>query len=470
MSMMRLSEAARALSARLQGEDRPFGAVSTDTRALPAQALFVALKGERFDGHEFLPLAAGKQAAGAVVEDAGGRIREPAGALPLLIVEDTRLALGALAAYWRKKFRMPLVALTGSNGKTTVKEMLASILREAVAVESPAADPGARVLATRGNLNNDIGVPLTLLELRPDHRYAVIEMGMNHAGELRYLTGLAAPEIALINNVAQAHIEFFTSVEDIARAKGEILEGLGPAGVAVINADERYAGLWRELAGGRRILEFGLERPAMVTARYALRHLDSEIVVRTPDGEAQALLQAPGLHNVRNALAASAAAVALQVPAPVIAKGLARFSSIKGRLQRKPARNGAILIDDTYNANPASMRAAIAVLAQGPGEKVLIAGDMGELGPQAAELHAEIGRYARAQGIAKLLALGELSAHAAGAFGSGAHHFTRIEDLLAEAGNALAPGVTVLVKGSRYMRMERVVNALAIDGEGSKPS
>jgi UDP-N-acetylmuramoyl-tripeptide--D-alanyl-D-alanine ligase len=459
MSMMRLSEAARALPARLQGEDRAFASVSTDTRALPPQALFVALKGERYDGHDFLPLAAGKQAAGAMVGETGSRTRDP-GSLPLLVVDDTRLALGALAAHWRSRFSLPLVALTGSNGKTTVKEMLASILREAVALDSPIADAGGCVLATRGNLNNDIGVPLTLLELRPGHRYAVIEMGMNHAGELRYLTRLAAPEVALINNVAQAHIEFFGSVEEIARAKGEILEGLGPAGTAVINADERYAGLWRELAGGRRILEFGLERPAAVTARYALRHVDSEIVVRTPHGEAQALLQAPGLHNVRNALAASAAAVALQVPAPAIAKGLARFSAIKGRLQRKAGRHGAILIDDTYNANPASLRAAIAVLAQAPGEKVLIVGDMGELGAEAAALHAGIGRYAREQGIAKLLALGELSAHAASAFGGGARHFSRIEDLLAEAENALAPGVTVLVKGSRFMQMERVVQSL----------
>ncbi|HUF79986.1 MAG TPA: UDP-N-acetylmuramoyl-tripeptide--D-alanyl-D-alanine ligase [Burkholderiales bacterium] len=464
MSMMRLSEAARALPASLRGEDRAFASVSTDTRALPPQALFVALKGERYDGHDFLPLAAGKQAAGAMVEETGGRTRD-AGSLPLLVVDDTRLALGALAAHWRSRFSLPLVALTGSNGKTTVKEMLASILREAVALDSPIADAGACVLATRGNLNNDIGVPLTLLELRPGHRYAVIEMGMNHAGELRYLTRLAAPEVALINNVAQAHIEFFGSVEEIARAKGEILEGLGPAGTAVINADERYAGLWRELAGGRRILEFGLERPAAVTARYALRHVDSEIVVRTPHGEAQALLQAPGLHNVRNALAASAAAVALQVPAPAIAKGLARFSAIKRRLQRKAGRHGAILIDDTYNANPASLRAAIAVLAQAPGEKVLIVGDMGELGAEAAALHAGIGRYAREQGIAKLLALGELSAHAASAFGGGARHFSRIEDLLAEAENALAPGVTVLVKGSRFMQMERVVAALCGDGE-----
>jgi UDP-N-acetylmuramoyl-tripeptide--D-alanyl-D-alanine ligase len=458
MNMMRLSEAARAIPARLQGADRDFETVSTDTRTLLPRALFVALRGERHDGHDFLPLAADKQAAGAMVQEAGAPIRD-SGPLPLLVVQDTRLALGALAAYWRSKFTLPLVALTGSNGKTTVKEMLASILREAVRIESRIPNPDSCVLATRGNLNNDIGVPLTLLELRREDRYSVIEMGMNHAGEIRYLAGLAAPDVAVINNAAPAHIEYFASVEDIARAKGEIFEGLKSDGTAVINADDSYAPLWRELAGGRRIVEFGIERPAAVSARYSLRHLDSEIVVRTPHGEAQAVLQAPGLHNVRNALAASAAAVALQVPAPAIAQGLARFAAIKGRLQRMAGLHGAVLIDDTYNANPASMRAAIGVLAQAPGEKVVVLGDMGELGAGAAELHAEIGRYAREQGIAKLYALGEQSAHAVRAFGSGARHFSRIEDLLAETENALAPGVTVLVKGSRFMQMERVIRS-----------
>jgi UDP-N-acetylmuramoyl-tripeptide--D-alanyl-D-alanine ligase len=449
MSMMRLSEAARAIPAELRGEDRTFETVSTDTRTLGPRALFVALKGERFDGHAFLDQAARQQAAGALVEKSGFEIRGTAPGLPLLIVDDSRLALGKLAASWRDRFSMPLIALTGSNGKTTVKEMLASILRAASAEDA--------VLATRGNLNNDIGVPLTLLELKPDHRYAVIEMGMNHAGEIRYLARLAAPEVALINNAAAAHIEFFGSVESIARAKGEIFEGLKPGGTAVINADDHHAGLWRELAGGRRIVDFGLSRGAEVSATYRLRWLESEIVVKTPLGEARAVLKAPGLHNVRNALAASAAAVALKVPAQAIARGLERYAGVKGRLQQKAGLNGATLIDDTYNANPESARAAIAVLAQAPGQKLLVLGDMGELGSDAAEMHAEIGRYAREQGVGRLFALGEHAAHAAQAFGAGARHFTRIEDLLAEAENALAPGVTALVKGSRFMQMERVV-------------
>jgi UDP-N-acetylmuramoyl-tripeptide--D-alanyl-D-alanine ligase len=459
MSMMRLSEAARAIPAELRGEDRVFEAVSTDTRTLAPRTLFVALKGERFDGRDFLGEAAAKHAAGALVQKAGSRIEDRglSDRLPLLVVEDTKKSLGTLAAYWRKKFSLPLVALTGSNGKTTVKEMLASILREACAAQSS-------VLATRGNLNNDIGVPLTLLELRPGHRYAVVEMGMSHAGEIRYLTRLAAPDVALINNAGPAHLEFFGSLEAIARAKGEIFEGLQPGGTAVINADDRHAGLWRALAGDRRIVEFGIERPAAVTARYALRYLESEIVVRTPLGEAQAVLKAPGLHNVRNALAASAAATALEVPAPAIARGLAGYSGIKGRLQRRAALHGATLLDDTYNANPESVRAAVAVLAQAPGARLLVLGDMGELGAGGAQMHADIGTLARASGIERLLALGELAAHAARAFGAGGRPFTRIEDLLAELESALASDVTVLVKGSRFMQMERVVKALAAPG------
>lgn len=467
MTIMRLSEAARAISARLRGEDRDFDSVSTDTRTLAPGALFVALKGERFDGHDFLARAAAQQAAGALVQDAAAEARDAAGTLPLLVVGDTRQALGRLAAYWRRKFSMPLVALTGSNGKTTVKEMLASILRERTGADTRDRDAEERVLATRGNLNNDIGVPLTLLELRTGHRYAVVEMGMNHAGEIRYLTGIAAPDVALVNNVGPAHIEFFGSVEAIARAKGEIFEGLGPGGTAVINADDRHAPILRELAATRNRIEFGLESGAAVTAAYRLRFLESEIVLKTPLGEAAAVLRAPGLHNVRNALAASAAAVALRVPAATIAAGLGRFSGVKGRLQRKPALHGATLIDDTYNANPDSARAAIAVLAQAPGEKVVVLGDMGELGADSVALHADIGAAARVLGVDRLYTLGEHSAHAARAFGQAARHFERLEDLLAELGSRLSPEVTVLVKGSRFMRMERVVSAFAAGGEGS---
>ncbi|MBI3937918.1 MAG: UDP-N-acetylmuramoyl-tripeptide--D-alanyl-D-alanine ligase [Betaproteobacteria bacterium] len=471
--MMRLSEAARALGGEVCGADVAFEGVVSDSRAAKKGDLFVALRGERLDGHRFVAQAAAAGACAAMVEERGLRIedRGMSDQISLLIVDDTIRALGRLGAYWRANFTMPLVALTGSNGKTTVKEMLAQILREACAQDasrSSVLDPESRVLATRGNLNNHIGVPLMLLELRAAHCYAVIEMGMNHVGEIAYLTRLAAPGVALVTNIGRVHLEGLGSLETAARAKGEIFEGLQPSGAAVINADDRFAPLWRRLAGDRRRVEFGLEAPAQVSARYKLGDLQSEIVVNMPHGEARALLQAPGLHNVRNALAASAAAVALAAPAAAIARGLAHFRGVKGRLQKKACINGATLIDDTYNANPESVRAAIEVLAAAPGTRLLVLGDMGELGPGAAGLHAETGRCAREAGIERLLTLGELSEHAARAFGAGARHFTRIEDLLAEIENTLTPQVTVLVKGSRFMQMERVVKSFEFKVPGSK--
>ena len=449
--MMSVSQAAQALGVQYTGRDVEFTAVSTDTRAIKRGDLFVALKGERYDGHDFLAQAAAAGAAAVLVERASDV------ALPQVVVDDTTRALGRLGNYWRRQFDIPLVAVTGSNGKTTVKEMLASILREAAGAGSRGADVESSVLATRGNLNNHIGVPLTLLELRSAHRYAVIEMGMNHAGEISYITRLAEPDVALINNAGVAHIENLGSEEAIARAKGEIFEGLKPGGTAVINADERFAQLWRELAQGKRQIDFALETKAAVTATCKVRELDSEIVLSTPLGTATGVVPAPGLHNVKNALAASAAATALEVPVKTVAAGLARFGGVKGRLQRKNGLNGATLIDDTYNANPDSMRAAISVLAQATGKKLLVLGDMGELGRDAIAMHAQIGEFARAAGVGRLFTLGELSAHTTRAFGAGARHFTRIEDLLAEIKNALAPDVTMLVKGSRFMQMERVV-------------
>ncbi|MGZ8267991.1 MAG: UDP-N-acetylmuramoyl-tripeptide--D-alanyl-D-alanine ligase, partial [Burkholderiales bacterium] len=369
--MMALSEAAKLLGGRAEGADAFFTGVSTDTRTLGGGQLFVALRGDKYDGHGFLGRAEAAGAAAAMVAEAAVSV-EPH-SLPLLRVANTRLALGQLAAHWRGRFALRLVALTGSSGKTTVKEMLASVLRQAAGGVQVADAPDA-VLATRGNLNNDIGVPLMLLELKPSHRYAVIEMGMNHAGEIRYLTRLAGPDVALVNNAGTAHIEYLGSQEAIARAKGEIFEGLEAAGTAVINADDAYAPLWREVAGYRRRIEFALDHPAEVTATYELRELDSAVVLKTPAGEARVVLQAPGLHNVRNALAAAAAAVALDVPLGAIAAGLERFASIKGRLQTKRGPQGATVIDDTYNANPESVRAAIAVLARAAGKKFLVLG------------------------------------------------------------------------------------------------
>jgi UDP-N-acetylmuramoyl-tripeptide--D-alanyl-D-alanine ligase len=462
--MMTLNEAARALCARVVGPDVLFTGVSTDTRTLKAGDLFVALRGERFDGHRFLAVAADAGAAAAMVEPVAAHAPS---SLPLLVVPATRLALGRLAAHWRARHRLPLVALTGSSGKTTVKEMLAAVLREATVQRSGAAGEQA-VLATRGNLNNDIGVPLMLLELGDSHRYAVIEMGMNHAGEIRYLTQLALPDVALVNNAGRAHIEFLGSEEAIARAKGEIFEGLSGSGIAIINADDRFAPLWRELAVGRRRIEFGLESSAAVSATYRLSEATSEIVLTTPAGSASATLYAPGVHNVRNALAAAAAAVALDIPASTIALGLHRYAGVKGRLQLKRGLRGVQVIDDTYNANPESVRAALAVLAQHHGPRIFVFGDMGELGENAHQLHREVGLAAREARVDRMLALGTHAARAVEAFGALARHHTDAAELIAELTGSLEEGATVLVKGSRFMRMERIVEALTGEAGGGR--
>lgn len=447
--MMLLSQAAQALNGRLVGLDVRFAAVSTDSRKIRAGDLFIALRGEHFDGYEFVATAAQAGAVAALVNADSYRGETPA--CPLLLVEDTRLALGQLAAYWRKQFDIPLVAITGSNGKTTVKEMLAGILRLAAGGDDA-------VLATKGNFNNDIGMPLTLLQLNAQHRYAVIEMGMNHPGEIAYLTHLACPDVALITNASGAHLAGLGSVEAVAHAKGEIFGGLKHQGAAVINADDDHAPLWRTLAGSHSMLEFGLNQPADVTGQWQPRGAGLHLDAQTPSGDFSADLQVPGAHNARNALAATTAAVALKVPLETIAAGLEKFGGIAGRLQRKAARHGAMLIDDTYNANPASLRAAIEVLAQADGKRVLVLGDMGELGDNAASFHAGVGTAARSAGIEKLYALGALSSNAVRAFGCGAEHFERIEDLQKALEDELDEGTTVLVKGSRFMKMERIVS------------
>ena len=449
---MLLSQAAQVLGGKLIGPDVRFNAVSSDSRAIAPGDLFVALQGERFDGSTFVAAALQDGAAAAMVnaDKLEKRVPDLDPETSILAVEDTRLALGRLAAHWRAQFAIPLVAVTGSNGKTTVKEMLASVLRTAT------GDTDA-VLATQGNLNNDIGMPHTLLKLRATHRYAVIEMGMNHPGEIDYLTRIAQPDVAIINNASGAHLAGLGSVEAVARAKGEIFSGLPANGIAVINADDDYAPLWRELAGDRQTIQFGLECYVAIHAQWEMRGYGARIEVDTPQGSFNANLQVPGAHNVRNALAATAAAVALHIPLSDIATGLENFSGVAGRLQRKPALHGAMLIDDTYNANPASLRSAIRVLLQAEGKKILVLGDMGELGGDAAHLHSEIGAEARDMGVDELLALGELSSHAVSEFGAGARHFDDVESLCAALDSEMSAGVTVLVKGSRFMKMERVV-------------
>lgn len=457
---MTVQKAARALHAEWRGEDALFTGVSTDSRTTGRGDLFVALTGEKFDGHHFVAEVKEKGAVAAMVsQDAWSQSQEPL--IPLILVKNTRLGLGQLAAYWRNHFNIPVVAVTGSNGKTTVKEMIASILRRAVDAAGQ-IDGEKKLLVTEGNLNNDIGVPLMLLRLRGQHVYAVIEMGMNHSGEISYLTRLARPAIALITNAGAAHVEELVSVEAVACAKGEIFEGLDQQGIAVINADDPYAPLWRKLAGDRKVVDFGLEGEPDVSARYQLDFFGSEMTLMLPNGTEGVKLQVPGKHNVQNALSAAAVAVAMGIGNRAIASGLSGFRGVKGRMQKKRCLHDAILIDDSYNANPESVRAALAVLAKAPGRKILVLGDMGELGDSARDFHERIGVEARLAGIDALFTLGELSAYAAAKFGPGARHFTDIEGLLTEVENLLAADVTVLIKGSRFMQMERVVRRIEL--------
>jgi UDP-N-acetylmuramoyl-tripeptide--D-alanyl-D-alanine ligase len=444
--MLDIDTAAHEIGAGRRGPGASFDGVTTDSRQVMHGDLFVALKGERFDGHDFVDQALDLGAVAAMVSEPE-RVRHPHARL--IIVDDTRIGLGKLAARWRARFRIQLLAITGSNGKTSVKEMAAGCLRAAAGDDA--------VLATAGNLNNDIGVPLMLLRLRSHHRYAVIEMGMNHRGEIGYLTRLADPSVALVNNAGTAHIGELGSREAIAQAKGEIYQGLGEDGIAVINADDAFAAYWRSLNTGRRVVDFGLDQPAEVHGQWEAADGGSLVTVTTPDSSYQARLHVPGVHNVRNALAACAAAHALRIPWRAVARGLAEFEGAKGRLQNKPCRGGGVLIDDTYNANPDSARAAIAVLAASAGTRILVLGDMGELGPEGRSLHEAVGAAAREAGIERLLTLGELSEAASAAFGAGARHFRDVDELCAALEEVVGRDVTVLVKGSRFMRMERIV-------------
>ena len=447
---MSLREAATAVGASVRGGDVRFESISTDSRALARGSLFVALRGDRFDGHRFIEAAAQRGAVAAMVaEDAPG-IRDSR--IPYLLVDDTKLALGRLAGHWRARFEIPLIAVTGSNGKTTVKEMIAAILR--------AHFGEVHVLATEGNLNNDIGLPLTLLGLRPQHAAAVVELGMNHPGETAYLAAIAAPSIALVNNAQREHQEFMNTVAEVAREHGAVFAALGPGGTAVINADDEFSGYWRGLVAGRRVSEFGIDRPAQVSGRYAVRDFGSEINLRAPGGETAIALHADGRHNVLNACAAAACALAAGASLDAVARGLAGFRAVAGRAQRWATRSGAGVIDDSYNANPDSVRAAIDVLAAFEGTRLLVLGDMGEVGARGTEFHEEIGRYARQRRIDRLYATGELSRASVSAFGKGARHFASVADLIAGVKSELRPQTMLLVKGSRFMRMERVVQAL----------
>ncbi|SFB67252.1 UDP-N-acetylmuramoyl-tripeptide--D-alanyl-D-alanine ligase [Polaromonas sp. OV174] len=449
--MMNLQQALSCLAqARLVGDGSvTLSRVHTDTRSLQPGDLFVALKGDRFDAHEFLSQA---KAQGAVAAIAQHGLLEAG--LPGLEVADSRLALGQLAAGWRSQFGLPLIAVTGSNGKTTVTQMIAAILR---------AWKSDQAFATEGNLNNDIGVPLTLLRLRASHQVGVVELGMNHPGEIAYLADLARPTVALVNNAQREHLEFMTTVEAVAQENGAVIQSLAASGIAVFPADDDYSAVWRGLAGSRKVLTFALAGPADVTAQ-AHWHGDCwQVAAQTPSGPLEFPLHIAGRHNVKNALAAIACALAAGVPLSSIAVGLSAFAPVKGRSRAIPVFfQGRVLtlIDDTYNANPDSMQAAIEVLAELPGPHLLVMGDMGEVGDQGPRFHEEAGRHARALGIEKLFTLGAQSQGAASAFGAG-RHFGEMDELVEAVLAELPHAGSVLVKGSRFMKMERVVQAIA---------
>ena len=407
-----------------------------------AGALFVALRGESFDAHAFLDQVAARDVAAVVVSTL------PDGwTLPAIVVPDTLVALGRIAHAWRTGFDLPVIGVTGSNGKTTVKEMIASILAAAVGDDAR--------LATQGNLNNEIGVPLTLFRLTASHRAAVVELGMNHPGEIARLAAIAAPTVALVNNAQREHQEFMHTVEAVARENGAVLQALAPSGVAVFPGDDQYTGLWRGLAACD-VITFGLSGACDVRADYTSNGFGSDLQVSARGAQFAIKLAAAGEHNVRNALAAIACALGAGIDQDAIVRGLEAFAPVGGRLQRKQAAGGATVIDDTYNANPDSMRAAIDVLAAYPAPRILVVGDMGEVGAQGKEFHEEIGAYAHTRGIDTVLATGELARHLAA---SGAQHYEQFDELLAALDKKLGSNTdaTVLVKGSRFMKMERVV-------------
>jgi UDP-N-acetylmuramoyl-tripeptide--D-alanyl-D-alanine ligase len=454
--MMRLWNVASALGVSREGlPDVPVARVCTDTRSLEAGELFVALSGPHFDGHDFVECALQKGACAAVVRTAY-KAKKPVG-LPLIGVEDPRKALGHLGTFWRSRFRLPLIGITGSNGKTTVKEMCAAILQ--AQAQQDGLDPKT-VLATHGNLNNDIGVPRMLLELNASHRYAVIEMGMNHPGEIALLARMAAPTVAVVNNAQRAHLEGLGGVEAIAREKGGIYEGLAHDGVAVLNADDPFFSFWSQRLSDQKRVSFGLTEQADVRAECTLTAQGTRMALFSPWGPLPVTLQVPGLHNVRNALAASAACLSAGASLQAVFRGLSFFEGTPGRLQRKITRQGASLLDDSYNANPDSVRAGIDVLASHTGHTVLVLGDMGEIGEQSARLHDEVGGYARSAGVDELYGFGLQSEVAARSFGSRGRHFATIEALIEALEKTIGQNSVVLVKGSRFMKMERVCQAL----------
>lgn len=445
---MLLSEIARAVHGHLSGPDIAIRSVSIDTRTLQPGQLYIAIKGDNFDGNAFVPLAEQAGAAAAIVHEG------ITANIPTISVADTRLALAELAGAWRQCCTVKVAGVTGSNGKTTVKEMLAAVLNTA-----------GNVLYTQGNLNNDIGVPLTLLRMDGQQQFAVIEMGANHAGEIAYTSRYAAADVVVLNNAGPAHIEGFGSIEGVAKAKGEIIETLKPDGIAVINRDDTYFEYWRQIAGGRKTLSFGLAATADVQATNISSTLQGNRFATTftlvaGAATAPAQIQLAGQHNVLNALAAAAAGLALGLDIRQVAQGLAQAKPVTGRLQPLVGREGNLIIDDTYNGNAASLMAGADVLTGLPGTPWLVLGAFGELGPESAKLHEDIGMELKARGIQQLFAMGDDCRHTVTAFGEGGHFFASQAELIAKLQQQLTGKETILVKGSRVRRMENVVAAL----------
>jgi UDP-N-acetylmuramoyl-tripeptide--D-alanyl-D-alanine ligase len=451
-------DAARSVNGQLIGPDVEFGAVSSDSRTLGPGALFVALRGPNFDGGEFVAAAAARGAVAALVE------RPTPGALAQIVVPDALRAMQALAAAWRDNFDFPIVAVAGSNGKTTAKEMTSAILSRM-----------GPCMATHGNLNNHIGVPLTLLRLESALKSAVVEMGANRIGDVAELVGIARPTVGLITNAGAEHLEGFGDLDGVARGEGEMVAGLAPSATAIINADDAYAGYWRSIAGAARIITFGTlggrvgsTGDADFTACDVVQAVErgqfaTRFTLVCPLGERQILLNAGGAHNIANALAAAAAASAAGAGLLDIAAGLAAFRAVAGRLQLKAGMHESWIIDDSYNANPSSVRAGLEVLRSLSGVTWLVLADMAELGGHSAQSHAELGSHARECGVQRLFAMGPESARAVTSFGAGGEWFADADALLRRLKCELTPGVTVLIKGSRVNRLERVVRALSME-------
>ncbi|MDD5275466.1 MAG: UDP-N-acetylmuramoyl-tripeptide--D-alanyl-D-alanine ligase [Methylovulum sp.] len=445
---MMLSEIAKHVHGQLVGLDVAITSTSIDTRSIRPGQLYIAIKGDNFDGNDFVGLAEQAGAVAAIVHSG------VTAAVPYINVEDTRLALAKLAGAWRQKAAVSVVGVTGSNGKTTVKEMTAAIL----GVQD-------NVLFTQGNLNNDIGVPLTLLRLHEQDRYAVIEMGANHPREIAYTSRCAQADVAILNNAGAAHIEGFGSLEGVARAKGEIIEALNQQGVAVLNRDDAYFDYWKGLAGTRKVLSFGLGSPADVTAKGIKTVIRNKAFVTTfemvtAQGTVACELKLAGRHNVLNALAAAAASLALNIDLAQIAQGLACVKPVTGRLQLLLGQRGNIVINDSYNANAMSLKAGLDVLAGCPGQPWLVLGAFGELGDDSAKIHQEMGELISASGVVRLLATGNDTKYTVQAFGAGATFFDTQDDLINTLKEALKGDETILIKGSRSQRMENVVAAL----------